>query len=128
MAKKENVQSPKNIESNMGLFLKQLSSNVGFKFDPKNSKSSFNPYSVDNSYVICGLFVLMNSYSEKLNKKPVTPVGAISLPRNTGVKFEFNDELDTGLLSEIIEDQSFDNVEINSDRCITITKKPIQKE
>jgi hypothetical protein len=116
-------------ENTMGTFLKKLSVNVGYSPDQKSSKSIFNPFSIDNSNIVCALYVLMNSYSEKQkNKLPLVPTGALTLPRNSGVKFDFNKEIDIEKMSETIEDKQFDNIQINNENSITILKNSIPKE
>jgi hypothetical protein len=107
-------------KNTMGYFITKLSNNIGFSIEEKNPKGKFNPFAVDNSNIICNLYALMNMYSD--NSDVPIPNDAMVLDKKSGVKFSFTKELDTDKLTEIIEDQKIENIELNNEKTITVMK------
>jgi hypothetical protein len=112
-------------ENTLSDFIMKLSNKLGYSFDSKSKDNkSFNPFSVNNSLMICALYTLLNNYTKKLGEKKIIIPSSINIPSKTSIaKVKFSEELNEDLLDEVIDEAKLKNISIIDTSSIEIDLK-----
>jgi len=110
-------------KSSLNSFIIALSNNLGVDLEKGNKKKTFNPFLIENADYIVTLYTLMNLYSRKNKRNIIIPTDIVIPKGEKKVKFIFKKDLNIDTISDIIEKNELNNVNIDEDNSIEICKK-----
>jgi hypothetical protein len=106
----------------LSVFLNDISLNIGYSLNKKNSKSVFDPFKMSNAESVLLLYNLLKSYSTNTKKDMPIPKEITSQTADKKVLFIFKDDLDISVITDIIDKKELRDISVNEKNIIEVSK------
>jgi hypothetical protein len=108
--------------ANLTDFVKKTSDNLGTTNTSLKTKK-FNPFSTDNTSIMCVMYALLSNYAKNQNTDILIPNNVQSLPKSSKVRFSFPKEFNVDSLDEVIEKNKYESIQIIDSQSLEIDRK-----